>query len=185
VKLSPSFLEYAMTGIVPTKEALIPEYMDFLPVSQRAAVKAALVKFDPKEADEILDFCEDHSVTIMPTENNITTIIADTAHKEMIQKPTYIADFWREKLAVLKPYLSSSLGDYSSLIPNFKKVWENISFDTDLSEKQRNQKRYLKRFIKDMNEEALKSFLRFCTGISLPIISFALLKRHLFLLLWQ
>lgn len=128
--------------------------------------------FDPND-EELLDILSSYKCFKNPTKENISMIVSQLAHQELIQKPRYISNCWSTLFQELKALPQfSSLGNlkqlYDTKKPSPKKVVKllNGSPSTD-SERQTFE--YLKRFVKTLPENSLKSFLQFTTGSDLLV----------------
>ncbi|KAF6723410.1 hypothetical protein FQA47_022495 [Oryzias melastigma] len=91
------------------------------------------------------------------TAETFPTILNEIAHKELVQKPMFVIDCWREitlQHLSLTPEALTKL--FYDLQPNSKK-------------KQKEAASYLKGFIRELDEIKLQKFLRFCTGTDLVI----------------
>jgi hypothetical protein len=170
-QLASCFLEYSVNGDTIPENILLSQYMEYLPHSERAVVQSALDNFETADQDDLMDFLEDHKVLLRPTRDNIKKIITDTAHKELIQCPTYVADCWREELKKLKPFLPKPFLEMSDFKPDFKNVWKTLSWPTEISNK--DVMVFMKKYIKEQSEEQLKKFLRFCTGRNINFYKFS------------
>lgn len=94
----------------------------------------------------------------------------EIVHKELVKKPMYVIDCWRE---ITQPQINLSSGELtdmcSDLKPTPKKVKGRLNFPTGMTSKQAAVGQYLKRYVKELNEEKLGRFLRFCTGSDLVV----------------
>jgi hypothetical protein len=161
-QLSPSFLQFAMSGKDIEKTELLDEYIKFLSDTEAQLVKNALEDFNSVEMDDLLGFLDDHEHSALPTEDNLKNLICEVAHKELLQAPAYIAEAWRSKLQMISPLLEKPISDISEMTPTFKKVWDSLSFQEPGTPK--SLKTMLKKYIKELDTKSLSKFLRFCTG---------------------
>jgi len=161
-QLASCFMEYTTNGDCVPKEVLLSQFLHYLPESERRIAETCLNDFENADKDDLMDLLEDHNVRVAPTKTNIKRLFEETAHKELIQVPTYIADCWRPYLAELKPLLEMSFMDMNNnMLPTFKSVWKTIIYDNDVNTE---LIAYLKKFLKELSTPLLQRFLRFCTG---------------------
>lgn len=160
VQLTPSFLEYVLTGDVLEKRELIVEYLLFLPDSEKKLIEEALVNFDAVSQEDLLELLHDHGVRCIPSKKNFSSLIEEMAHKELLQEPSYVADCWKNEVTDLKKLMQKTFLELrNDLDPNFRAVWGCVQIDSPSDTAQ-----YLKRFLKEASKKTLKNFLRFCTG---------------------
>ena len=112
----------------------------------------------------------------VPTQENARDLILEVAHKEIVQKPQYVADAWREALMMLKSNgegLCDLCDLYQTVEPTNRKVLSMIRADPQ-NNSERAAVDFLKRLVRGMDEAQLKSFLRYVTGadvLCVPSIS--------------
>jgi hypothetical protein len=89
--------------------------------------------------------------------------LLEIAHKEIVQKAMFIIDAFKVNLygMMTKEELSTC---YRKLIPTNKGVIEKLCFPEQMASKETEVKKYLTRFIRELDVDALGKFLRFCTG---------------------
>ena len=150
-----------MNGDTIPKDILLGQFCQYLAESERNIVEMCLKNYDAIDEEDLLDFLGDHNVRVKPSKENITKIVQELSHKELIQCPTYVADCWREELQQLKPILPKPLIDMTDMVPTFKDVWASLSYMDDANP---DILSYMKKYLKGLSEEDLKKFLRFCTG---------------------
>jgi len=82
----------------------------------------------------------------------------------------FVIDCWRE---VTKGLISLSCEEiqqlYKDLKPTPKKVNGLLKFPPEMSENQTEVANHLKRYIREIDEDKLSRFLRFCTGSDLVV----------------
>ena len=118
--------------------------------------------------DDILDFLSSYKCFRNPTKENVKDIISELAHQEIIQKPKYIANSWAPvlmDLKLLKPF--QSIDELQNLFHEkkitHKKLVKLLSCNP-VTEAERASFEHLKRFIKNLKEDDLSTFLQFTTG---------------------
>ena len=100
------------------------------------------------------------------TNENFKELVVEIAHKELVQKPRYVADCWLDVLHLLKPHIMSTDGlfqMYESLHPSTQKVCKLIKADPK-TPVENESVGYLKRWIKGLDANGLAKFLRISTG---------------------
>ncbi len=106
--------------------------------------------------------------------------MVEIGHKELIQKPQYIAKCWqaiKNRLLTAIGSMGSLRGLYDKMKPSSKKVVEMLTADVSVPA-QAEVFAYLKRFVKGMDDATLGKFLRFA-----QVLTFSLEKKsksHLF-----
>ena len=93
--------------------------------------------------------------------------MTELAHKELVQKPQYVADCWKEIILMLTgsfPTVESLLDFYSQLTPT-------TTIDCQASnQEERDSLKFLKRFIKGLDSRMLATFLHFFSGSDLMLL---------------
>ncbi|KAL3871996.1 hypothetical protein ACJMK2_039967 [Sinanodonta woodiana] len=113
----------------------------------------ASTDFESVNFDNILEACESHDVRHRPTQHNISKILKQMAHKELIQAPAFVAECWHDIFCLdLQPLLPKDL------------TMQILDVPDDLSNAERETVQYLKKYIKGLSEDMLRNFLRFVTG---------------------
>ena len=82
----------------------------------------------------------------------------------------FVIDCWRE-ITQLQLHLNFAelTKMYSDLNPTPRKVIGILNFPTGMTQKEAEVSQHLKRYIRELNEEKLGRFLRFCTGSDLLV----------------
>ena len=94
IRLAPSFLHFSLMSAEINKMDLLEEYIKFLPESEAEIVSKALLSYDEADSDDLLDFFDDHHHTSLPCKETFRMKVAELAHKELIQEPSYAAKTW-------------------------------------------------------------------------------------------
>lgn len=162
-QLASCFLEYAASGDIIPSDVLLNQFLQYLPESERAIAESCLRDYESVDEEELLDFLSDHNVKVKPQKDNIQQLLEQTAHKEMLQVPTFVAECWKGELMNLKPLLpeASSFLDMVIQKPTFKNVWRSLSWEESADPE---IKGFLKKVLKEFSSDLLQKFLRFCTG---------------------
>ncbi|XP_038064500.1 uncharacterized protein LOC119735750 [Patiria miniata] len=163
ISLSPVFMETALFGSshADTKSA----FLQYIPESERNILEAALQEF-PSDNEELVEILGEYDCKKLPSETNLSHIISEMGHKEIIQKPRFIADCMQPVLKSLHGSLTKSefLNLYEEMQPSPKKVIAMLQFPPECTANEQTVGTYLKRYVRSLNEHMLKRFLRFCTG---------------------
>jgi len=120
-----------------------------------------------------LEVLDNHSCKKNPTASNISGIVHELAHKELVQEPKFIIDCWKD---VLQPspfgkVTSTELRDlYNEAIPTSKKVIQRLRINPT-SVTQNETANHIKRYLREADRSTLEAFLRFCTGSDLLVHS--------------
>ena len=104
-------------------------------------------------------------------EANITEILIEPAHKELVQKPSYIADSWDKLLSPLKlhfPTTDELVNHMSSLQPTSAKICRMFNA-TPANPAEAETLPPLKRWVKGLGDTTLRRFLRLSTGADIVI----------------
>ncbi|KAI9515839.1 hypothetical protein NQZ68_022195 [Dissostichus eleginoides] len=145
----------------------VPFIRHDFPAETWKAIGRNLLKVD---TDDLLEVLDCYGCRRKVTAENLPKIIEEIAHKEMVQKPMFVIDCWREinhQHLNLSPEALTKL--LSDLQPTTKKVCKLLKFDVDLTTNQKEVANHLKRFIRELDESKLQKFLRFCTGSDLIV----------------
>lgn len=163
---------FMMQCLYPNREVqtteLIQDFYNFLSIPDKDVLKTAENDFQSVDTDELMDTLDTHDCRTNPTAENIKSIILEIAHKELLQTPMYVCDCWRE-------VFSTSIGMnetkfiklYETLQPTNKKAVQILSFPEFMDSQSLEVSKYLKTYIRNLDQEKLKLFLRFCTGSDL------------------
>ena len=172
IMLSPTFIISVLLGEKEvSEETLLHSFNRYLAPDDEDVVREALKVSEGKDGsdyDELIELLDRYGCRKRPTQANVKDLILELAHKELIQKPQYVADCWG---ALLLKYLKGS--DLSTakkvhdrckaLEPTTRKVLGMIQANP-CSNSERSALDFLKRFIRGMDLAQLKSFLMFVTG---------------------
>lgn len=172
VMLSPTFIISVLFGEMKVcEESLLHSFNRYLAPIDEDVVHEALKGGeceDGRDYTELIDLLSRYGCRKRPSKENVNSLISELAHKELIQRPRYVAECWR---AVLSSYLKGSdlstakkVHDlFKALEPTSRKVLGMIQANP-CNDNERSALDYLKRFIRGMEDSQLKSFLMFVTG---------------------
>ncbi|KAL3987646.1 hypothetical protein ACER0C_014761 [Sarotherodon galilaeus] len=167
-KLAIPFLEQVLfSGVYSDVKAHFLQYVS----SQECDVLMEAVKnFSAVDLDDLVEVLDSYGCRKRITAETLPTILDEIAHKELVQKPMFVIDCWRE---IIYPHISLSPEAltklFSELQPTSKKVCQLLRFAVDLTPQQKEVKNHLKRFIRELDNIKLQKFMRFCTGSDLIV----------------
>ena len=175
--LSQAFIVSVLFGenAVP-EETLLKSFLNYIAKDEEAVVAEALK--GNLDVNELIDVLDRFGCRKVPTQENAKDLILEVAHKEIVQKPQYVADAWREALMMLKSKdgmatIQGLCNMYQRIEPTNRKVLSMIRADPQ-NNSERAAVDFLNRFVRGMDQAQLKSFLRFVTGadaLCVPFIS--------------
>ncbi|XP_035996096.1 uncharacterized protein LOC118563930 [Fundulus heteroclitus] len=166
IKLAPPFLEEMFYGEVHSD--LTRSFLMYVSTQEQDVLKHALDHFDTVDDDDLLEVLDRYECRKRVTAATLPDILAEISHKELVQKPMFVIDCWRE---VTQPLIHLKSGEltkmYNDFKPTPKRVVGILNFPTEMTSKQAEVAQHLKRYVRELNEEKLGRFLRFCTGSDL------------------
>lgn len=164
IKLAPSFMQQAIFGACAESD-LIDSFLKYVSAMDRSVIESALKDFETVDKDEIYDALEQYDVKKAINAENIERIVREVAHKELVQKPMFIADCFYKVLNATILVQEDMSVLYSTLEPTPKKVLNSIKFPEQMSSEEKTLSQYLKKLVREMDDpQNLQLFLRFCTG---------------------
>ncbi|XP_044170450.1 uncharacterized protein LOC122954470 [Acropora millepora] len=120
---------------------------------------------DPLD-EELCDFLSTFDCKKVVNATNIKGILVELAHKELIQKPQYVAECWKSVI----PWLCECFPKKEKLDNLYEKLCPTVSrviscFEADeTNEAERDAMKHLKRFVRGLDTAKLGKFLQFVTG---------------------
>ena len=127
---------------------------------------------DKDEMDQLLEVLSNYDCRSKVNSENIVHIIEEIAHKELLQKPQYIADCWKDIVCTLLPSfpdLTALSTRYELLIPSTSKLLSCLQANPE-SDGERDSLKFLKRYIKGLDTpQKLSKFVRFISGSELML----------------
>ena len=175
VMLSKAFVISTMFGEkAVSDDILLHSFKQYLSKSEEQVVCEEWDD-DDKDDEDLLELLDRFGSRSLPTKENIKSLILEVAHKEIIQKPQYVADCWHDifrgsltegKLSTLEGVCSV----YQSLEPTTKKVLDMLCALPDTNA-ERLALDYLKRFITGLEISQLSPSLMFITGADAICVS--------------
>lgn len=155
-------------------EMLLASFIGYVSKDERELLEAILGDKDLVQSEEkdFMDFLENFGARRVPGKAERREIILEIAHKELIQRAQFVIDNWKKpmQLGLGSMPCFTSIQDitmlYESSLPTVKRVLNLITAEPQTNA-ERDVLSYLKRFIRGMDDEKLRKFLRFCTGASM------------------
>ncbi|XP_065135175.2 uncharacterized protein [Paramisgurnus dabryanus] len=167
-KLALPFLEQVLFNNVYSD--LKAHFLQFVSSQEREVLMQAMSNFSGVDSDDLVEVLDSYGCRRIITAETLPTIVDEISHKELVQKPMFVIDCWREvthhQLSLSQEALTKL---FSDLQPTTKKVCNLLKSGTDLTTKQKEVINHLKRFIRELDEIKLQKFLRFCTGSDLIV----------------
>ncbi|CAG2203536.1 unnamed protein product [Mytilus edulis] len=151
ISIMPAIFEECIHGSI--ESSLIELFSDYLPEMESQIVKKAISNFNDVDQDDFLEFLDSHSCRKLVNSENVLPIIGELTQKELIQQPRYLQ---------VTPGKLQQI--YQEMKPTSKEILKSLSVPENMREAERLCAGFLKRYIKDLDGEKQKAFLRFCTG---------------------
>ncbi|XP_014900553.1 uncharacterized protein LOC106955100 [Poecilia latipinna] len=167
-KIAIPFLEQVLFSNVYSD--LKAHFLQFVSSQECEVLREAVKNFSAVDLDDLVEVLDNYGCRKRITPESFPNILDEIAHKELVQKPMFVIDCWRE---IIYPHLSLSPEALNKLFkdlqPTSKKVCQLLKFAVDLNPKQKEVENHLKRFIRELDDIKLQKFLRFCTGSDLIV----------------
>ena len=174
MRLSMAFLISALFGEDSLTDAvMINSFKRYITLDERESIE----NFEKGESndeslkEELIGTLDSYKTFSNPTKENLSSLLKELAHQELIQKPRYMANCFQNVLRLKKvsnehPFHSLELLEklFHERQPTNRKVVKCLKPCTELTEAQSTCFNHLTRFIKSLSKEKLLKFLRFVTG---------------------
>ena len=166
-KISKAFLAACLFGEGSVTCGMLQDsFKRYVSISEASVIEGCLTNSIQCDSEEVLDFLSAFDCKWRVTSENVVEIIREVAHKEIVQKPQYVADCWQPIVSRLKIYFPDvrSLDElYSSIVPTNVKVIALLKA-SPVTAADGESLAHLKRFIRGLDEAKLATFLRFTTA---------------------
>lgn len=176
IQLSPAFISHCIYGEV-SNDQLISSFLNFLTPMESSVVNKALkgANADFYEEEDFLDILDQFKCKTRVTSLNVYGVILELARQELIQRPFLMLCSWKQVLSnlVVYPEFTSEAElrkFYRQIEPTNKKILKLLE-SSPKNEAERDSYSFLKQFIKGLDMENLKRFLRFCTGADVILVN--------------
>jgi hypothetical protein len=164
IRMAPAFMQQAIFGVSNGSD-LIESFLRFVPAMDKNTLENALENFQSVDKEDILDVMDQYEAKKMVSADNVEQVIREIAHKELIQKPMFVADCFHKVLSTT-PLVGEDMAEmYANLEPTPRKVMNSLQFPEAMSQEETVLSSYVKRLVREMEDRHyLELFLRFCTG---------------------
>jgi hypothetical protein len=167
IRLSQPFLQLCLFGKV--SDNIMEAFFDIIPNDEVTTFRNALSNWESVDYDDLIEVLELHECKIRPTSQNISKILNEIAHKEIIQTPMFIVDCFQPILKQIDISEENLIQLYADLIPKPKIVNRILKFPESMCAEEQAVANHLRRFIRELNDGMLGKFIRFCTGSDLIV----------------
>ena len=172
LRLSKTFVVSCLFGeSAVSDEMLIGSFMQYVAEDERSVVQKCVNGEIEADDEGLVELLSNFECKRTITKCTILKTVIELAHKELVQKPQYVADCWKEIILTLTgsfPTVESLLDFYSQLTPTTTKVLDTIDCQVS-NQEERDSLKFLKRFIKGLDSRMLATFLRFFSGSDLML----------------
>ena len=177
VLLSQTFLACLFWGeSAVTSDMLTQSFRNYISVDEKCLIDKCLagdMKWDDEdEMSQLLEVLSNYDCRIIVNSENVIHVIEEIAHKELLQKPQYIADCWKDIVCILLPSFPDFAAlskRYELLIPSTSKILSCLEANPG-SDGERDSLKFLKRYIKGLDTpQKLSKFVRFISGSELML----------------
>ena len=157
ILLSKTFFAQCLLGEdVLSGEMLLASFRRYVSESERALIDRCISGEVEEDDEELLQFFSNFDCKVLPRKSKLIRVLEEVAHKELIQKPQYVAECWKEVVLQLKPYFPS------------------LEFINELrveltSDAERECFKHLKRYLRGLDKSKLERFLKFTAGSELML----------------
>ena len=164
----PIKLAHGICSFGRTTNPLQP-FLQYVAEMDRNVIEEALKEWESVDGDDLLEFFDRYEAKKMATKENLEEIVREIGHKEMVQKPSFVAQKWCDALALLNLDANKLSRVYLKLQPTAKKVLKILIVPENMNIEENTLSNHLKRLIREFNPEVLGLFLRFCTGSDMMV----------------
>ena len=167
IRLAPSFLHCVLYGMEMSEDSsksIIEEFLMFIPDSERVVLQQALSDFDNTEMEDLQDVLSNHECKVLINKQNIKSIVSQIARKELIQEPSFIKECFFNTLMTYGLEI-----DLNTIIEKLTPTTKKILAILDCEENEAPSFKLLKKYIRELDDVNLSSFLRFTTSSNLML----------------
>ncbi|XP_073449707.1 uncharacterized protein [Aquarana catesbeiana] len=166
IKLALPFMHEVLFGSIYAD--IIEYFFEYVSYSEKETLATALDTFSAVDEAELMDVLDDYGCRRKVTSTSYRATLFEIAHKELIQKPMFVIDAWKEILQEMQFITVDLLSQqYTELQPTCQKVLKQLEFPIAMSPKENEVSKYLKKYIRELTKSNLCKFLRYCTGSDL------------------
>ncbi|KAK6472735.1 hypothetical protein HHUSO_G28534 [Huso huso] len=168
IKLSKTFIHHCLfPELAIYNEQLLDDFYAFIAVQDKEIFQSALVDFSSVDYEDVIEALNTHDCRSRIKESNLLAVLLEIAGKEIIQTPTFVSDCWRDILQELCIANEKLDNIYAKLIPSNKGVLRMLLLPDFVNEHGNEVCKFLKRYVKELDNRKLRLFLRYCTGCDL------------------
>jgi hypothetical protein len=165
IQLSRVFIEQCLYNQVFSD--INQAFLQLLPQSESRTLQSALSDIKSVDEDELLEILGQHDTKVSPSQDNLERVVREIAHKELIQSAMYVIDCWSPILKSLHMTQLRLNSLYIDMFPTTRRVVSVMKFPDTMSPEDHVVANHLKRFVRELEIDPLKKFMRFCTGSDL------------------
>lgn len=171
--LSVAFVIYCLFGKVD-EQTMLESFLSYLSPVEKEIIENAMAS-DANEktfsSNELLELLEQFKCRSRVVKSNISSIVHEIAQQELLQKPHIMASEWSKEFTSLQRYddfksVESVKLLYSKSKATSTKVIGILSYECK-DDGERDSIGFLKRYIRGLDVNQLKRFLKFVTGSDL------------------
>lgn len=131
---------------------LVDTFMRFISSQDRDILQQALNDFTSVDSDELLEVLANYKCRTRVTAETLRDILVEIAHKQLVQKPMFVIDCWKEVVMLnLTPLTHDELlRIFHNYKPTPKKVVGLLQFPVLMTSNQREVQNHLKRYIREL-----------------------------------
>ncbi|CAG9763615.1 unnamed protein product [Ceutorhynchus assimilis] len=169
---APVFIKSCIDNSAIVDEELVENFLNYISDSDSKMVKDSFIDCENVDSDEILEFVSGYDSKWNLTKDNIKQLIRDIAHKEPIQKPSFVIKCFHQIISKSSITLEVIQNLYTDLQPSVKNCLKQIILqkkEENLIIEEIQTFSYLKKYIKESDSKTRQALLRFCTGSDLPV----------------
>ena len=141
---------------------MVPAFLQYIDKIERETLQSALENFEATDYEELLEILDSHKCSRTPSATNIKQLLWEIAHKELIQQPMYVIKCWRPIISPKSQRISNEIlvEKYRILEPTTRNIMKLLTFPEEMSCQQKKVSQYLKKYVKELDDKALRKFLR-------------------------
>lgn len=130
---------------------LLSYFMEFVPEQDKQLFQNDMANFADVDIEELMDALDVYECKTLINEDNFKPTLLEIAHKEIIQKPMYVAACWQQILTAGNTRMTiTKLKDiYTALYPTCRSFCKSLQFPPGLQDVQTSM--FLKRFVRELD----------------------------------
>lgn len=176
--MSQAFFAYLLFGeSAVTGPMLIQSFQNYVSADEKTFIIKSIageIDYEGDDGTDLLEMLSNYDCRRKVNSENIAAVIEEIAHKELIQKPQYIADCWKCIISPLIPMfvnVTTLTEKYESLLLSISKILSCLEANP-VNDPERESLKFLKKFIKGLDtSQKLSNFVRFVSGSELMLFA--------------